>query len=301
MNHTYDSLMRAVHLQARRKSAVGCMYGVQRYDSGDFELWRFLANEGEYDPLIGISAGLHGNEVAGPLCLKHGLEGIISYAASAGMGVIVYPCLNPSGFERNQRYNEDDEKPNNDFLRYKTRDGRWIDDAGSDKSKVREWCWSNDPRVIPCPAQETRQAVADLCSLYRREILCRVKAWIDLHQDPDIKGPGSYAYVYGDRKRFVPITRQVSHLVPLLSNRRIDSGYENKDSPILTDSNGLLTRYDGSIADLMDNLGVPISITVETTTVIPLADALKVNWVWVKGVIDVVAGGLMQTVKPYLF
>lgn len=286
LNLNYVSLMKAVHLQARRKGAISCLYGFQRHDIGNFELWRFLCNEDRFEPLIGISAGIHGNEVSGPLALKHGLEGIIAYAARKRVGLIVYPCLNPSGFVINERYNADNEHPNNDCLRYRTKGGVWIDDAGLDKSNITQWCWSDDLRVMECPARETRLLLRDLHHLHERGILDRVRGWIDIHQDPYIRVPGSYAYVFGDRSRFTPTIDEVSQLVPILSNNPISSGYADQEHPICTDEHGLLTRYDGSIGDLMDNLYVPVSVTIETTTSVSLAKAIEVNWVWVKKVID---------------
>jgi hypothetical protein len=44
----------------------------------------------------------------------------VSGAALREVGLRIYPCINPSGFEAHIRYNLAGERPNNDFLRYET-------------------------------------------------------------------------------------------------------------------------------------------------------------------------------------
>src|SRR5262245_12233542 len=65
--------------------------------------------------LLLITAGFHGDEVAGPLTLLEYFSEIVAYAQSRAVGLEVYPCLNPSGFEDGTRYNRSNEQPNNDF------------------------------------------------------------------------------------------------------------------------------------------------------------------------------------------
>ena len=68
-------------------------------------------------PLVLITAGFHGDEKAGPLTLLAHTAEIVEYAAARGVGLAIYPCVNPSGFEAHIRYNLSGERPNNDFLR----------------------------------------------------------------------------------------------------------------------------------------------------------------------------------------
>src|SRR5678809_378241 len=72
-----------------------------------------------------ITAGFHGDEKAGPLTLLEHASEIVSYAAERDVGLAIYPCVNPSGFEAHTRYNVTGERPNNDFLRYETAPGTW--------------------------------------------------------------------------------------------------------------------------------------------------------------------------------
>src|SRR5690242_3816345 len=57
-----------------------------------------------------ITSGFHGEEPAGPLTLCHYFEAIAAYARERGVGLRVYPCINPSGFEDGTRYNRSGEK-----------------------------------------------------------------------------------------------------------------------------------------------------------------------------------------------
>src|SRR5580698_9486524 len=72
-----------------------------------------------------ITAGFHGDEKAGPLTLLEHAAEIVGYAAARGVGLLIYPCINPSGFEAHIRYNLSGERPNNDFLRYELSPGVW--------------------------------------------------------------------------------------------------------------------------------------------------------------------------------
>src|SRR3954447_14566261 len=59
-----------------------------------------------------ITAGFHGDEVAGPLALLEHLPGLAAHAGAGGVGLSIYPCLNPSGFTDGARYNRSGEAPN---------------------------------------------------------------------------------------------------------------------------------------------------------------------------------------------
>ena len=56
-----------------------------------------------------------------------------------------------------------------------------------------------------------------------------------------------------------------------------------------TDREGFIVRHDGTFGDLMHRLGVAYSVTAETTGKTPIDTACRVNWLWIKGLIDMVA------------
>src|SRR5205085_10126972 len=74
-----------------------------------------------------VTAGFHGNEIAGPLTLARYLPEIVEHAWKREVGLAIYPCVNPSGFDAHTRYNQSGEHPNNDFLRYILPDGEVAD------------------------------------------------------------------------------------------------------------------------------------------------------------------------------
>ena len=66
-----------------------------------------------------VTAGFHGDEKAGPLTLLAHAADLFAYARARGVGLRLYPCINPSGFVLGTRYNASGEHPNNDLLRYR--------------------------------------------------------------------------------------------------------------------------------------------------------------------------------------
>lgn len=66
---------------------------------------------------IYISAGIHGDEPAGPLALRQLLQ---EHSWPANADIFLCPCLNPEGFRLNRRENEDGIDLNRDFLHLQT-------------------------------------------------------------------------------------------------------------------------------------------------------------------------------------
>ena len=62
-------------------------------------------------PSLIVTAGFHGDEKAGPLTLLAHAAELFAYARAQGVGLRLYPCLNPSGFEAHTRYNGSGERP----------------------------------------------------------------------------------------------------------------------------------------------------------------------------------------------
>lgn len=332
MPRDLSGLYRSLEKTAIRLSASWEEYGRPLHHGIEYPLFRFSHNlsqniSNKKNVLI-ISAGIHGEEPAGSFAIKYGLNGIAEAATKRGLGLIVYPCVNPSGFEHNTRYNADNEHPNNDFVRYQKMNGEWVDDLKSDVKAVRDWKWSADaPLDKPLP-KETLYLLKDLKRLEHQGILSRVSGLIDIHQDDFRKDMGTYAYVFGDRTRYAGLMEKFPEElgIPLLRNKEVSSGYRTEvdgtggivsgdsidsmypqqnlysqqnfrviHSPDQTlgprtDGQGLLTRYDGSLCDLFDNLGTKISVTIETTTTVPLAKAIMVNWMWIKHVMELIQG-----------
>jgi len=231
-----------------------------------------------------ITAVFHGDEPAGTLTVVQRLSEMANLAHSRGVGLIVYPLINPSGFDAGTRYNIDDvgqNHPNNDFCRYVLANGGVVDDLGSGTEFSR---WFS-ARLLTSDARPIETVRLHDCldaDLRNHDI----KAAIDLHQDQYLKGPAAYAYAFGDLSRYGEITREVEKLVTVIKNADVSSG---QISPAWANHQGLIRRHDGSITDYFHRHGVPHTVALETTTDTPTATAIEVNMIWIRGIIELVA------------
>ena len=221
-------------------------------------------------PRVLITAGFHGEEPAGPLTLARYFPRIAARAAKKKVGLTVFPCINPSGFELGTRYNASEERPNNDFLRYRLADGSEVGELyGKDPPHQRWHLFNGGPK-------ETRAV---------RQVLKRVRtpiAALDLHQDNYMRRAATYAYVFGDAKHYAPLARRSSRHLPLAAHTQVDPR-------LTTDAHGFIWFHDGSVTDWFMRRGTPYCATLETTTQSDLADCHAVNLVWIEGFIDLAA------------
>jgi len=213
-----------------------------------------------------ITAGFHGNETAGPLTLLEQLPMIVLYARARGVGLRIFPCLNPSGFEDGTRYNRSREAPNNDVMRYEVLPGRWIDALPAGQTFLRWEAYHRGPK-------ETRALIAAL------EAQETPAAALDLHQDPWLEGVLAYAYTFGDRAAYLPLVQATERLVPIGRDTQVDDN-------VRTDRDGLIQLHDGSVTDYMFRRDVPYTAALETTTATPMELAHEVNLIWIRGFID---------------
>lgn len=218
-----------------------------------------------------ITAGFHGDEVAGPLTLLKHLPQLVAYAKRRGVGLTVFPCVNPSGFDVRTRYNASGEAPNNDFLRYKRdhADPTWVDQLQPGQTFVAWRPFFEGP-------SETRAMARLLAELPTPD------AMLDVHQDPWLSQPGCYAYVFGNRELYRPLLTASTKHLPVAANAEVDDD-------LFSDSDGLLELHDGSITDLFWRRGTPYVATLETTTMSPLPACHQVNLVWLRAFVDLAA------------
>ncbi|MBI1946304.1 MAG: succinylglutamate desuccinylase/aspartoacylase family protein [Deltaproteobacteria bacterium] len=268
------------------------------YRAGRWPLVRVASRALDETPrVLLVLAGLHGDEVAGPITVASELDHLAERAHARGLGVVVYPLANPSGFDAGTRYNADHDRGsagNGDFLRYLREDGSVVDEVEPSPTP-RAWRWSSELGV-PLPA-ETRA----LHELLTRDPLERVVAALDLHQDLLTQGvgPAAYAYSFGDTSVYRDVVAQARALVPLLANRAIGAGFgvqidergravqpEGDAGAPTSDADGFVVRHDGSLTDLLYRLGAPYSVAVETTGATPLDVACAVNRVWLDGLLE---------------
>jgi len=248
------------------------------------------------DRVMLIRAGIHGDETAGPLTIILYFNRIFDYAHKRGIKLIVYPLGNPAGFDARQRYNADsDGKPaaNNDFVLYQLENGEFSDDIGRG-AKFKRWYWSSDCRLN----RELPAETALMHQLLKRDPLESIVAALDLHQDAisPVDRAAAYHYAFGDFTVYDRIVEAIVKIVPVLSNRVISAGQK---SGMRTNRQGFILRHDGTLGDLLHRLGVKYSVAAETTTKTPLDQACRVNWLWIKGLVDLAAKKTGAVNRPY--
>ncbi|WP_257449145.1 M14 family zinc carboxypeptidase [Archangium lipolyticum] len=222
-----------------------------------------------------ITSGFHGEEPAGPLTLCRYFADIAAYARERQVGLRVYPCINPSGFEDGTRYNRSGEKPNNDFMRYETAPGVWKGELNRGEPFLRWALYDGGPK-------ETRAVRADIVR-HPAPV-----AALDIHQDNYLPGAATYAYTFGDKNLYRPIMRAASEHAQVIRDEKVDE--VNR-----TDADGLIEYNDGSVTDYFLRSGVPYTATLETTTRTPLEACHAINLIWIRGFIDLAARGSGST------
>ncbi len=218
-----------------------------------------------------ITSGFHGEEPAGPLTLAESFAEIVAYARARDVGLRVYPCINPSGFEVGTRYNRSGEKPNNDFLRYEVAPGTWKGELARGESFLRWELYDGGPK-------ETRAVRADIVRFPAPA------AALDIHQDNYLSVAATYAYTFGDAAAYRPLMEAAASHASVIRNQKVDENHH-------TDGDGLIVSHDGSVTDYFTRQGVPYTAALETTTRTPLASSHAVNLIWIRGFIDLAARG----------
>src|SRR3989344_998774 len=74
-----------------------------------------ISNPGKPKKTICFSAGIHGDEIAGPLAVKKFIQDV-NKKEYKGIKIIIFPVDNPYGFEKNKRRNYQNKDMNRHFL-----------------------------------------------------------------------------------------------------------------------------------------------------------------------------------------
>ena len=292
--HTrYDRFLQtaAYNAELQRLAAARTDIRIRRHRlkhrNAGFDFFR-IASRGirQCDRVLLIRAGVHGDETAGPLTVVQYFNRMFDYAHRRDVKLIVYPLGNPAGYHTRQRYSGDvglGAVANNDFLRYELESGDLVDDIGRGAG-FKRWHWSSDRRLnIELPAE-----TALMHALLKRDPLESVVAALDLHQDTisPIDRPAAYHYAFGDLSVYEGVVETVGKTVPVLANKMIGAG---QAGAMKTNGQGFIVRHDGTLGDLLHRLGVRYTVTPETTAKTPLNQACRVNWLWIKAMVDLAA------------
>ena len=257
------------YLEELKRNAAGAQveeYGAVEEGARRYPLLRLTVPG---DRWLVLTAGFHGEEPAGPLTLAAHFAEVAALARAQGVGLRVYPCINPSGFEDGTRYNRSGEMPNNDLIRYRTA-------SGALQGELHEGDAFVDWQPFDGGPKETIALRADL-SRYPAPA-----AALDLHQDNFFGSEATYAYVFGPREVYLPMVREAARHAKVAVRCAVDETHH-------TDGCGLVYFHDGSVTDYFFRRGVPFTAALETTTQTPLERCHQVNLAWIRGFIGLAA------------
>lgn len=267
-------------LRQRVPAALVREYGRVTYARRQFSL-PVVTQPGERGELI-LTAGIHGDETAGPLTLLRYLPVLLRHARHYHVGLRVYPCVNPSGWEQEERGNRDGYQRNTNTVMQYDVNGVLRDEPPAAVTSTTRYRVDKS-RLMP----EMRLLFEDLVEQHPPAAPWAQCGFLDLHQDGEVLGPRCYAYVFGAARaayrRLMRACRQLHPPVPPAASMDISQqvGSAPVRTPILTDPHGLCEAHDGSLSDYLDRQGVPLNATVEVTiegTAQTHADGVYLTW-----------------------
>jgi hypothetical protein len=191
---------------------------------------------------------------------------LIDMAKASGVGLRVYPCINPSDWSYDAR-----RLTPTSFFEYEIGENEWARELMPDMEL-------KDMRIKRDLPPESRALVADLA------VRPVPTAALEIHQDHDIHDtPATYAFVSGDQAPYRSLARAASRFAKLASSTEVAGEHGTQK----TDKFGLTPgRADGTVQDYFDRLGTKYSATLETSTGLPVKSVTGVNLVWMMGFIE---------------
>ncbi len=242
-----------------------------------YPLYKIVVNNNSKKTLL-ITSGFHGEEYNGPISLLNIVNEIIDYARKKKVNLVIYPCVNPSGFDLRKRYNASNEKPNNDFLRYEIKKGIWTSIIHpKQKFLTCKFIWSR--------AKEIKLLQKDL------------KKWgvmpvgiLDIHQDNELPKCDFYSYILDKKNVYRKIMAKLDRIAARCCNVKSfmvdEEGREFNDT---IDKEGFIMIHDGTITDMFYRLGSSFSAVSETNVKTPLRKVLVINKIWIKELINLIS------------
>ena len=148
-------------------------------NTGELKLYGLRRLTSDPRLAIYISTGIHGDEPAGPLTM---LELIQANAWPSGVNLFVCPCLNPTGFQKNTRENQDGIDLNRDYRYIKTCEvqahTRWSDSLPAFDFGIclhEDWeargfyLYELNPDNLPAVSKDVIDAIDQTCPIDHSE------------------------------------------------------------------------------------------------------------------------------------
>ena len=240
---------------------------------GQTEVGPILVMDLPGDPYVVVVTGQHGEEQAGPLLLARRGRELFDHARSLGIGLRVYPCVNPEGFDRKARRDLEHDTHANSFIQYQF-GGKWVNELR--------------PGDVPEAMRRCEMQAPETSSLYDDLVpwaaVHHPVALLDLHQDSLLKGGQVFAYVAAHRREYERMLAGAG--VPFASKKLQNSSWSSIE--VSTDPWGMATVRDGSVSDWADRAGIHFSLATEASAK-NLASAIGVEKRIVVGLLELAA------------
>lgn len=275
---TYDQLIAEFGAKEKRLRYKLKKYGTVLEVGRKYGLYKIVINPRCRRTLL-IVSGFHGEEFNGPISLVHIFDEAARYARRRGVRLIVYPCINPSGFDLHKRYNASDEIQNNDFLRYQLPDGSWVGTLQKDEEEKFVAF-----EIVDSKAKEVR--------LLKRDVLkYRVPAGaLDIHQQKGNLDTGDfYAYIFDLRPVYKKIMNKLKKFAKVARNDPAMNFEDGREVYYKIDNDGFVVIRDGTLTDMLHRLGTKYAVAAETNTTLPLETVCRINLTWIKEMIKLIA------------
>lgn len=205
----------------------------------DFPLLKLYKIFSPKHPLVILMAGCHGEEPAPTLTIFQNYQLILEKAKESRINVIIYPLINPWGFDRNKRNNRLNLNCNSNWIH-------------PDKDPL---------------AKEVKMIKQDI---KRHSPLI----FVSLHEDDDTEKE-FYLYSFGDKKYGQELIETGCRYFPILPDGSY--GQYQKPDDFTIEKGAAHNHHDGSCEDFMSHQGCQFSCCTETPSHQPLSKRIKCN------------------------
>lgn len=244
-----------------------------------YRLYKTVINP-RYKTTLLITAGFHGDEPNSSISLLEIIDEIAAFANMMHVRVVVYICVNPSGFDLRKHYNASNEFFNNDFMRYLIKSGKWV---GTLIDFDEPYAMIN---LAKSPAKEVRLLQEDICKYY----FPAPAAVLDIHQqNGNLKTGDIFAYIFDRKPLYKRIMNKLEKIAPIARNEVWKDVQDGREINYCIDGDGFVFVHDGTITDLFHYLKSKYVVTSETKTTLTLEQVAKINLIWAKELIKLIA------------
>lgn len=259
-----------------KKCQLKC-YGEFKENRKKYKLYKIVINPKYRTRTLLITSGFHGEEFNGPISLLNIFDDIVAYAKKMRVRVIIYPCVNPSGFDLRKRYNASNECQNNDFMRYLIKDDKWVGTLMPGE-KYLEY------KIVDSPAREVRLLKKDVL---RHKIPHGV---LDIHQQKGNLDTGDfYAYIFDKRAVYKKIMNKLKKVAKIARNDPAMNFEDGREIYYKIDNDGFIVLHDCTMTDMFYRLGSKYVVTSETDTTMPLEIVSEINRIWIFELIKLIS------------